>query len=281
MAITTLAGVEAGLQLPLSVYKSFSNTVGSVGTHTRLTSFYYVAGAPGASTAPAVGLGRAGAAVTFAAPSGGAFIYRTDPAGGLAAYLAAAKFGGNNLSTPICYSGLICDRLWHNAANTMNSVAAQTVNSVTLPARDLNGATLGEGVLAGIEVSTALPATASNVTISYTNSAGVAGRTAVVAQRASATTLDFDVFPLQAGDTGVRSIQTVTFGTSRASGVVHLVLFRPILLGPAVLNPDLVASDPLTGAFPRIFDGSALWPLVCSTIVGTSSFSTNYQEAHG
>src|SRR6266508_694416 len=92
-----------------------------------------------------------------------------------------------------------------------------------------------------------------------TNSAGVAGRTATLASfPITGLTGTWLPFSLQAGDVGVRSVQTVTLGTSYVSGAVHIMAYR------------LVASIPVPNAnigndrswaslgLPKVWDNSVL-----------------------
>jgi hypothetical protein len=151
---------------------------------------------------------------------------------------------------------ILADRLWHNSGIVVTTTTAQTINSVAWPARDKNGATLGEGVYIGLEVSTATGAGASVISISYTNSAGTAGRTGTAIPLYAATSVagSFYIFGLQAGDTGVRSVQTYTSTVSMTSGVVHLVAFRYLSVLPLVAAAVPSISDAVTGGLPREYD---------------------------
>lgn len=80
-----------------------------------------------------------------------------------------------------------------------------------------------------------------NITISYTNQAGVAGRTMPVTVSALTASIAGHIIhsdpsankyapflPLQAGDTGIRSIQTITLSATMTSGTLAIVLCKPI-----------------------------------------------------
>lgn len=140
---------------------------------------------------------------------------------------------------------LLVDLLVAAANISANSTSAQTVNSAALTRY-----TTGEGVRMILVVTTALGATASNVTISYTNQAGTAGRsTGAIAMTAScavnrtqpSTTIFF--IPLQAGDTGVRSVQTITFSAAMGAGVLDLYLFKPLMIIPTIAANTFVERD--------------------------------------
>ncbi len=204
MAITTLAGVESGL-VPAGIFaKTSSNQTDS--QNYWLTSFYTV-GYPPAATAPSPGL--SGAALT----SYEGQIPFTNPVSGNT-YLAGLR--RPFFSTTVNASQrtlMIVDRLWHNSGIDLTVTTAQTVNSVTFPARDLNQSTNGEGVYLWLEVSSTLGAGLPAVTVGYTNSAGTAGRTGSLLMSFRTAATQGHVFPigLDTGDTGVRSIQSITF----------------------------------------------------------------------
>lgn len=150
-----------------------------------------------------------------------------DPTGGAKVYLMSA-FVSCNQSEAI----FIDDILWVNSGISPTTLTAQTINSVELPPRDNNNLTNGEGVFAAILVTTATTnaAAIANTTMSYTNSDGVAGRTATITTfPATAAVGSFIQFQLQGGDKGIRSIQSITLGTSYGTGaVISLVLFDQI-----------------------------------------------------
>jgi hypothetical protein len=158
---------------------------------------------------------------------------------------------------------MVADRLWHNTGLTVTTTTAQTVNSVAWPARDRNGSTNGEGVMIGLEVTTATTnaSAITNMTMSYTNQDGTAGRTATVPSFAATAVAGYiAIFNLAAGDTGVRSIQSITFGTSLGGGAVQLMAFRPVTFIPM---PDNLTSEarnctPFEIGLPHLWDNADL-----------------------
>lgn len=240
MAITTLDGALAGMK-PIEYYsKALSGTL----TAGRPFSPFYLAGIPGAAVAPSPGI--AGVALTSYAGQIGI------PAASANTHLARASFASSAQAGNV----IVYDRLWHNSGIVVTTITAQTINSVAWPARDRNGATSGAGVYIGMEVSTVMGAGASVISISYTNSAGTAGRTgtAVDVYAATAAAGSFFRFALQAGDVGVQSVQTFTSTVSMTSGVVHLVAYRvlaSIELTAAGINGVI---DPVTGGLGREYD---------------------------
>lgn len=267
MAITTLAGVEAGLTYPNILAKNASNTAGGSGQW--MTSFY-TAGYPPAATAPTPGL--AGAALTSYTGQ----IPFTNPLSGNT-YLAGLRRPFNVETTNASQRTLmIVDRLWHNSGLDRTVITAQTVNSVAWPARDLNGSTNGEGVYLAIEVSTTVSGGASgpSISVSYTNSAGTAGRTgnSILGTRTNAPAGHWFPIGLEAGDTGVRSVQSVTFSVSwGTAGVLHLVAYRPVaMINAASAAANNCVDDALTLAMPQLWNDSVLQNVSATTGNGSS-----------
>jgi hypothetical protein len=243
MSITTLDGLIAGFQAPIFVEK-IGGTMEIAG---RLHSLFYSAGIPGAAAVPTSAI--AGSALT----SYGGQIPYTNPASGNG-YLAKLSGSGTQIGRLF-----LVDRLWHNASITSTTTTGQTVTSATWPARDVDGATDGKGVMIGIEVSTATSngSAITNTTMTYTNSAGTASRTGTIPDfPATAVAGTFVPFALAAGDIGVRSIQTLTLGTSYGTGVIHLVAYRIIAEVPLMTANAGGLFDATRLGMPRLYDDS-------------------------
>ncbi len=242
MAITTLDGLLAGMQYPREFIKAVTPTL-VVG---RPHSLFYLAGVPGAAAAPTPGL--AGTALTtyngqlpFSNPvSGNSYLARL-----IAMTTAAGQL-------------LLCDRLWHNSGFNLILTSAQTVNSATWPDRSADGTANGEGVLLGVEISSATGSGTPTITVNYTNQANASGKTATnaVATVASSPAGAFYPIGLAAGDTGVRSVQSLTLSSSWTSGTMHLVAYRVLArLDIGGAGPSN-ALDAISGGMPRMFDNS-------------------------
>lgn len=155
--------------------------------------------------------------------------------------LANATVGSNyltalELAASVTQSHDFFDVLWVNSGLVVTTTTAQAITTPTLPARDVNGGTTGEGCMIALLFTAAstLAAVGSNLTVSYTNSKGVAGRTAtlsaIVGSQVPATPVIGTIvwFNLAAGDTGVQSIQSITLGTSMLTGSISLMITRDI-----------------------------------------------------
>lgn len=269
MAITTVDGVVAGYQQPRTTFKVGAAMESVAVMH---TCFYNV-GMPGAAVAN--GLALAGAALTTYPGQ----IPYTNPSA-TNSYLA--RFG---VSSSLAATYFLIDRLWHNASIVITTTTGQTITSAAWPARDRSGLTDGVDVMVGIEVSalTGNAGAVTNTTLTYTNSAGVTGRTGTIASfPATAQVGTFIPFALQAGDDGVRSIQTLTLGTSYVSGTIHLVAYR-VIAGPlAVMTAN--GSDSLdfigTG-MPRCYDNTVPQLLLIPNTTTPLTYWSALQWAHG
>jgi hypothetical protein len=125
------------------------------------------------------------------------------------------------------------DIVWVNSGLVVTTTTAQAIAMAgALPARDLNDSSDGTGYLVGVLVTTATTnaAAITNMTLSYTNELGVSGRTGTMAAfPATAVQGAVAWFQLAGGDKGVRSIQSVTFGTSLVAGAVSLIVARRVV----------------------------------------------------
>ena len=167
----------------------------------------------------------------------------------------------------------LIDRQWGNVP-VVTTTGAQAITSPTWLARDESGSTNGAGVLLALEASvvTGNAGAITNTTVSYTNSAGTAGRTATLSSYpATAIAGTWVPFSLAAGDTGVRSVQSITLGTSYVSGAIHLMAFRLVAeIAVPLANTGYTANWTALN-LPVVWDNSVLqlvyWPT--STSLGS------------
>lgn len=169
------------------------------------------------------------------------------------------------MGSSVNHSHLFFDVLWVNSGIAVTTTTAQAITTPTLPARDVNGTSDGEGCMIGLLTTTANTnaAVISNSTVSYTNSSGTSGRTAtlsaIVGSQIPATPVIGTIvwFNLQAGDKGVRSIQSITLGTSLGAGAVSLLIARDLAnIGTSLVNVQFTRklSDPGV----RLYNGSCV-----------------------
>ena len=165
---------------------------------------------------------------------------------------------------------MLVDLLGFYPITTVTTTTAQTLNNtVTLPRY-----TDGSGVQAFLTPSTVMGAATPNLSLNYTNSGATAGRvtpaTLPIGNSAAAVTSvvhsgtgagKYGPFmPLVAGDAGIRSVQSVTLSVSYVSGVLNLVLCKPLMTLP-ITTLGVTAERDLVNQFmsmPKIYDGACL-----------------------
>lgn len=245
MAITTIDQALAGSQPPVFFTKSVSPTL-VAGRH---QSLWGLSGLPGLGSFDAT---LTGVALSSTSAQVAGQIPFSDPGSGNT-YLARFQGAATQPGTLV-----LADRLWHNGGITITSTSLQPLSSAAWPSRDNAGTANGAGVLLGVEVSAATGAGTPTLTIGYTNQAGTASRTAtnVVSTIASSAAGAFYPIGLQAGDSGVRSVESITLSATWTSGTINLVAYRPLaaLELPSGLTPNAI--DAITGGFPRLFNGT-------------------------
>lgn len=225
MAITTRDGLIAALAggQRFEINKATATAEGAGTWH----SLWALAGYPPAGATPPTKTAGSGYIPTKSTT--GALPW-TGPSGGAKTYLGL-------LSATFATGGalIVYDRLWACSGFDTTLTTAQTV---TTPGTVDRPDATGEGVEIWGEVYTAPGATTATWTVSYTNTAGTAGRSATYTHPANAESVgQLFRFALQAGDTGVQSVQSLTCSVSSGTaGNIGITLVRrlAILPGPIV-----------------------------------------------
>lgn len=174
---------------------------------------------------------------------------------------------------------MLSDILWVTTGCSATTTTAQTINSVTLPPRDLNGTSSGVGCWIGV-YSTAANSNATavaNSTISYTNSDGTSARTATltnlsVGDNFPATPVIGTTvwFQLAAGDKGVKSIESLTLGTTLGGGTIAVFIARPIIAVPTVVANIGFTDDYPDPGIPVYPNSNLQWFYKASATTATS-----------
>lgn len=173
---------------------------------------------------------------------------------------------------------LVVDRLSHSGGLSGIVTTAQTTN---LPTAALTRYTDGVGVMAALEIYTAIGTTATTVTASYTN-------TASVSQTSLATAIGTTTFnsagrlimlPLVAGDLGVLAVASVTLLASTATaGNFGVTLFRPLAVLPSATPGEAEMYELLytMGFIPAVPEDSCLQYHVLSNLTATGVLQTSH-----
>lgn len=184
------------------------------------------------------------------------------------------------MGASVNHSHLFFDVLWVNSGIVVTTTTAQSITTPTLPARDVNGTTNGEGCMIAMLTTTANTnaAVISNSTVSYTNSDGTSGRTAtltaIAGSQIPATPVVGTIvwFNLQAGDRGVRSIESITLGTSLGAGAVSLMICRDLAnIGTSLVNVQFTRKLSEPGV--RLYNGTCMLHCVLASATTATFFN--------
>lgn len=245
MAITTLDGVVGGLPGQIIPYQKAA-LAGTLKAGANF-SLWTATGNPSSGSAP----------TTAAAPTSataGALPF-TNPTGGALSYLGRAFASASAAGYLVFF-----DRLVHSGGLSGTVATAQTTN---LPTTNIipRGDTTGAGVELYLEWYTATGSTAATVTTSYTNQAGTSGRTSIATTvTASTIAASIILLPLQAGDTGVQSVQSVTLSISTGTaGNFGVTLARRLCEIPLNSAGWAQPMDVLALGMPQLNDNACVF----------------------
>lgn len=264
MAITTADGYFGAARQIFDIQKTASFTTISANPF----SLWDVAGSPGAGSLT-IGNTTTGLVpddTTLGAP------LITNFGSGNTGYLQQAEFASS-----VAGRAFIYDRLWHAGSVSMLSLATTTFASQPAITQRLPNAGADWGGLEILlEINAAVSATATTVAVTYTNEAGVTGRaTGASASLSGFTNRRIVRMPLQAGDKGVRTIDSVIVGGVVATtGTFNVILARRLAsFNTRIANASDIRGWDLLGG-PILFQDSCLWGVVQpdSTAAGVLDF---------
>jgi hypothetical protein len=198
----------------------------------KWTSMWQYNGAPGAGSAPG-GTARNPTRATAGA------LGQTNPGGGRQLFLTGA-------SAILSIAGTLhlFDRLADQSGFSGTSVIAQNTTGLAVN-RYTGAAAAGNRIF--LEIFTLIGTGATTVTASYTNEAGTAGRTTTAAAIGATGLREAQrMIPmaLQAGDYGVRSVESITLaGSTTTVGDIGVVIVRPLTHFPGPTAAQGVARD--------------------------------------
>lgn len=247
MAITTMDGLVSALgtgkDQQLFFPSATSFTGGWLNLNQAVTSSFGIMAAPAA-------IGSGGTAFVQSAFSTG--FPKWSAGSGTQAYLGRFALSMATANTIHVY-----DLLYAASGFVGNSATAQTITSpASMPTRN----STGQGAEIWIGCSSAIGATAHNVTVQYTNQAGTSGRNTVSTAgiQSMAANRMYQV-PLQSGDTGVTSVQGLTLSASSGTAGNLWVMVLDRLCSIAVPIPNVgVSADFATLGMPAIDDNACL-----------------------
>jgi hypothetical protein len=142
-----------------------------------------------------------------------------------------------------------------------------TEQTTNLPTAALTRHTGGDGVFIGIVIYATVGTTATTISVRYTNQAGTANRTSTVTAFGATGFREVGrliQIPLEAGDTGVRSVEGVTLtATTGTVGNFGVCLFKPLMVfsldsTTGTMPIDAVSSGGMIGSMAEFDDDACL-----------------------
>jgi hypothetical protein len=142
-----------------------------------------------------------------------------------------------------------------------------TEQTTNLPTAALTRHTGGDGVFIGIVIYTVVGTTATTISVRYTNQAGTANRTSTVTAFGATGFREggrLIQIPLEAGDTGVRSVEGVTLtATTGTVGNFGVCLFKPLMgfsldSTTGTMPIDAVSTGGMIGSMAEFDDDACL-----------------------
>ncbi|HEU5456238.1 MAG TPA: hypothetical protein VFU85_11200 [Nocardioides sp.] len=178
------------------------------------------------------------------------------------------RAGAHDFGNPSPGTFWVCDRLVGVGELELTATGTKTVNSTALPRY-----TNGDGVMVFAMAATAVGST--NIPVmrlsSYTNQDGTSSRSATDALTWVGATTDIGhvtgPFPLQGGDTGVRSVESVEVTTASAGTTAkfHIFLLRPLIMLDLENGGQMFTEHDTMNHLHhlrRIYDGASLVALI-------------------
>lgn len=253
MAIATLDQLIGAASHRASIFKTASRT--SVAAIPF--SVFDLAGNPGAGTLAGTSI-TAGVVPTDATAG---FPTIQNFAGGATGYINKIEFGSTVASRLTLF-----DCLFKAGAYAFN--AAQALSSQPSYSSRVLGGTDFSNTEIWIEAVTAFTGNPT-ITVTYTNQDGVTGRsTGAIATGVAPTVGRMIQLPLQAGDTGVQKIESVTC-TVATVGTFNVLVLRRLWQGRVRAANDGDTHDMLKTGLPVIFQDSALFLQVTADSTAT------------
>jgi hypothetical protein len=170
---------------------------------------------------------------------------------------------------------LLYDRLWHGGSGTHVTTNQQNINGS--PSRYLGANSKGN--FAFLEVTTALGATAQNMTMTYVdqdgNAAEAAPALAMIASSAVTRIPHTPWFvPLNAGDTGVQRVTRIQMSAGNTAGASNVVIGRALAFLPCPVANSMAIVDGINSAFNlvQIQSGACLAFIECKGVATATGY---------
>ena len=277
MAFTTLDSLISAWSLERGQKLVYMKTMVGACAQYVPHSFWTTAGTPSNPTtgaSPTNGKANGRVVVGGESPTNGAPRY-TLPTGGRTMHLVGCAFAANG-SGSLNGSTILLDRIADVNLNIDEATGAITGMDAT--SRLASTAGQGDGGQLWGEVTTAFGAGSNTFNVTYTNQLGVGSRVtpnfSTVASAVVNRSINAGLYiPLQDGDTGVRSVESITLvsGAGTATGKWNLCIVRPFCTVPipsagVMIDRDMVTNNP---SLPRVWDNTAFTTIMLPSVATT------------
>lgn len=203
----------------------------------------------------------------------------------VAGYPSINAFGGGNTGylTRVEYASTVAcriavfDRLFLAGAYAFNAATTLSAQPSFL-GREPNGN--GLDCELWLETVTAFTGNQS-IAVTYTNQAGTAARTTGTIATGVAPTVGRCLqLPLQAGDTGIQKVESVT-STVSTVGTFNVMVLRPLWTARVTLANMGDVHDIIRTGMPRIYDTSALYVMIAADSTASGIPELSLQVSNG
>lgn len=254
MAISDMSGVASAMANSQLLQWQRANVTAVAG---RACSLWSAAGKPGVGSTT---LGQAATGVVPVDSDTGGMPFTNAPSGQM--YLLDMVAKGAGTGTVVLYDVLWAWGSGGSGWSVTTTTAQNTSSPAALTRPDANG-TMTE---AWFEVLATMGSGAATPVLSYTDQDGNSGAsTGTLGYNSAAIIGSMYRFPLATGDTGVRSIQSLTTSVSMSSGTARILIMRRLAsVGITLAQVEGQKSwDKLM--LPKIYDNACLMPVLFPT----------------
>jgi len=255
MAIATLDQYIGAVKQRVQLVKTVSRTALAVTPF----SVFDLAGQPGAGTL--AGTSTAAGVVPTDVTAGHPTINFTTGD----TYLSRVEYYGSILCRLALYD-MVFKAGAYSFAGATTTLSGQPNISSRCPDYPGSGVIFGNGMEIWVEVSTAFATGNSwQVRVTYTNYEGVTGRSTIISPVNAAATLTLGrmfQLPLQAGDSGVQTIESVIVtngGTAMTAGAFNILILRPLWFNRVPVANSGSIDDMLKVGLPKVYNDSAFF----------------------
>lgn len=246
MAFSSLDNLVAALPGQIEPYTKASITTVAGGYFT----LFNVAGQPPAGTIAALGQLTTGVIPTSSTT--GAFPYSNNGGGSITTNVARISANSSSMGTVVLH-----DRLWHAGSFTSVNGSISITNPTTTPNRTYGpSGNVYQSIELYVEIASALSATGTTITVTYTDGLGNGSLSATCVVPASAILGRWFPF-VMANNNGIQYI-TALAGSAAPTGTFNLVMIQRLIEVPIAIAGVAQTLDFAGCGFPLVKNSACL-----------------------